>query len=103
VSQGAPGSGLIGNSFTSPTKRLIYSDDRLGKLEGVAFGPRLDADSYAILAVEDDNNSNVVHAFRLQSLPEPATALQLAVGLAGLGTLNAVRARQRKESRCCGG
>jgi len=99
VSQGAPGSGLIGNSFTSPTKRLIYSDDRLGKLEGLAFGPRLDDDSYAVLAVEDDNNSNIVHAFRLQTLPEPVVALQLAAGLVGLGTLNAVRARQRKEAK----
>jgi hypothetical protein len=99
VSQGAPGSGLIGNSFTSPTKRLIYSDDRLGKLEGLAFGPRLDADSYAVLAVEDDNNSNVVHAFRLQTLPEPVATLQLAACLVALGALNAVRARQRREAK----
>jgi hypothetical protein len=48
------------------------------------------------LAVEDDNDSNVVHAFRLQTLPEPVVAQQLVAGLVGLGTLNAVRARQRK-------
>ncbi len=95
VSQGAPGSGLIGNSFTSPTKRLIYSDDRLGKLEGLCLGPRLDADSYVVLAVEDDNSSNVIHAFRLYTVPEPSGTLHLAVGLVFL--LKAVRVRLRRS------
>jgi hypothetical protein len=97
VSQGALASGLVGHSFLPPTKRLIYSDDRLGKVEGLALGPRLGADSYAVLAVEDDNNNNVVHAFRLRTVPEPAAGLGLVAGLVGLRTLNAVRARQRRR------
>ena len=65
------------NKDKDPNWWNIYGLGKLGKVEGLALGPRLGGpsisdDGYAILAVEDDNGTNVVHAFRLRTVPEPA-------------------------------
>ncbi len=66
VSIGALGSGLIGETYTPVTKTLLFSDDSLQKMEGLALGPVLGSGDFVLLGVEDDNGAtNVVRSFVL--------------------------------------
>jgi hypothetical protein len=85
VSQGSLGSGLIGGSYTPVAKRLVLSDDRLGKLEGLAAktvecGAE---DTQVLLGVEDGTGTNVLHSF-VRVVPEPGAISQLVSGALAL-------------------
>jgi hypothetical protein len=60
VSQGALGSGLIGQTYTPVSKRLLFSDASLGKFEGIALGPTLPGGELALLGVEDASGTTAV-------------------------------------------
>ena len=87
VSQGSLGAGLIGETYTPAAKRLLLSDDDLGKLEGltaktVECG---DEDTQVLLSVSDDAGTNEIHSFvRVNVVPEPAALAQLAAGVLAL-------------------
>jgi hypothetical protein len=66
VSQGALGSGLIGETYTPLAKTLLFSDASLGKFEGIAVGPTLGS-GVALLGVEDAGGATaVVRSFVLR-------------------------------------
>jgi hypothetical protein len=95
VSQGVLGAGLIGQTYTPAAKRLVLSDDRLGKLEGLAAktvecGAQ---DTQVLLGVEDDTGPNVIHSF-VRVLPEPDAVVQI---LAGALSLFALRRRSARR------
>jgi hypothetical protein len=87
VSQGSLAAGLIGQTYTPAAKRLLLSDDDLGKLEGLAAktvecGVQ---DKQVLLGVTDDAGPNVIHSFlRVLPLPEPGAVWQLVAGTLGL-------------------
>ena len=63
VSQGSLGAGLIGGTYTPAAKRLVLSDDGLGKLEGLAAkivecGAQ---DTEVLLGVTDRRVTNVIY------------------------------------------
>jgi hypothetical protein len=93
VSQGSLGAGLIGETYTPAAKKLVLSDDRVGKLEGLA-AKTVECgveDLQVLLGVEDDTGTNVIHSF-VRVVPEPGSVLQL---VAGTLALLALRRRSR--------
>ncbi len=85
VSQGSLGAGLIGGSYTPVAKRLVLSDDRLGKIEGLAAktvecGAE---DVQVLLGVQDDTGTNIISSF-VRVVPEPGSAVQLVAGTLAL-------------------
>lgn len=83
--------GLIGESYTPVTKRLLWqgtADGLFGQnLEGLALGPQLAPGTYALVGVIDDGDpvsSNSVVTFELTGVPEPGGLALLGVGALGL-------------------
>lgn len=93
VSVGSLAAGLIGESYIPMQKTLLFSDDRLGKAEGLGLGPKLASGHYALLVVEDANLSNVIRSFDYKPVPEPGALLQLLAGSAWLWILRKRRTR----------
>lgn len=104
VSQGAPATGLIGQSYTPVGKTLVLSA-LFGKLEGFAVGPQLPDGRFAALAVEDNSGSgpNVLHAFvvDLGAAPPAPVPLLGSVALAVLAStlVGGACARARRRTK----
>jgi len=99
VSQGSLGAGLIGETYTPAAKRLLVSDDDLGKLEGLA-AKTVECgveDKQVLLGVEDETAStNTIFSFlRVLPVPEPGVLPQLVAGTGALALL-ALRRRARR-------
>jgi hypothetical protein len=95
VSQGALADGLIGQTYTPAAKRLLLSDDDLGKLEGLAAktvecGAQ---DTTVVLGVEDSSGTNNLFSF-VRFVPEPGALAQLVAGVCGLLALRARRSER---------
>lgn len=80
---------LAGAAHVPVGKTLLWSsgpDARGSNFEGLALGPRLDDGSYSLLLIADDNGATTqaLLPLRVSFVPEPATALLVGLGLAGL-------------------
>ena len=103
VSQGTLANGLIGEVYTPVSKTLLFSDDRLGKLEGLALGPVLGNGDIIVLGVEDDDaSSSVIHSFALSGeFDSPPAVPALAIWARGLLTLAFAAVGLRTVRRIC--
>ncbi len=78
---------LSAGGFTEVTKTLLWEglfpDDNF---EGIALGPTLANGDRSLLLVSDDGAglNTSLYALRLVGVPEPGTALLLAIGLVAL-------------------
>lgn len=84
---------LTAGTYTPVAKTLLweglFSDDNF---EGIALGPLLANGDRSLLLVSDDGSgAQSVLSLRLTGIPEPATALLLGLGVAGLRLRRAAR------------
>jgi hypothetical protein len=83
--------GLIGQTYTPVSKRLLWSGQAAGgfgqNLEGLALGPQLSNGNWSLLGIVDDGDplsNNTLVAFELSgaNIPEPA-AIGVTLPLTG--------------------
>jgi hypothetical protein len=89
VSQGDLGSGLIGEIYVPVAKTLLFSNDGLGKVEGLALGPVLANGDIVLLSVEDvGGTSSIIRSFVLSGdFDPPSTTPTPVLTLWGRGLL----------------